>query len=201
MSQPTVLVPAGPYTSDTVPNQKDWSPKSTANGIQDEVIRQVLQSMADLRRYILVEKPAAEVAQRIKDEKDRLQEKWKMDNMWRKKSDRELEPIHISAHAQTFTAAALAQHLQAHEKRGLAKMIVKDEVSFLFGKIKAANDERRQQVLECFDALGHTAEQKPRPDTSRVACFQKAFEDAWLYGAIDREVTAAIGLVWTSSSI
>lgn len=127
---------------------------------------------------ILVERPAEGVVAIVEEENARIKEEWEMRNMGLKKSEREPLPIAAAVHADTFTAASLMQQLEAHEERGLAKMILKDEVSSLFGRLRAANDERRHQILEFFDGKGARAQRANGPDRHFKSCHFS------IYGAV-----------------
>jgi hypothetical protein len=131
---------------------------------------------------LLVRRPAHELKREMAAANTRAMEAWREQCRGCKtKDDRPPMPVAIYLQIQDYTGEAFVQQLQELDKRGLSVLVLRDELSGLFGSMNAYRSGRgsdEQQLLELFDGQAYTSLRVSAGDRSYDRC------QVSIYGAI-----------------
>lgn len=131
---------------------------------------------------LLVRRPAQELKREMAAANTRAMEAWREQCKGCKtKDERPPKPVAIYLQVQDYTGEAFVQQLQALDKRGLSVLVLRDELSGLFGAMNAYRSGRgsdEQQLLELFDGQAYTSLRVSAGDRSYDRC------QVSIYGAI-----------------
>jgi hypothetical protein len=131
---------------------------------------------------LLVRRPAHELKQEMAAANTRAMEAWREQCKGCKtKDERPPKPVAIYLQIQDYTGEAFVQQLQELDKRGLSVLVLRDELSGLFGAMNAYRSGRgsdEQQLLELFDGQAYTSLRVSAGDRSYDRC------QVSIYGAI-----------------
>ena len=130
----------------------------------------------------LVKKPAEEICTREAETYKAAKDAWSRQN----DEDRGSEPVRLFSQLENYTAPALDLQLEKHEaaKRGI--LLIRDELSGLFGQIandkKSGSGNAESQLLELWDGTGSS--------TIRIGSDARSFQrcKVSLIGGIQPEV-------------
>lgn len=138
----------------------------------------------------LLDDPAAIIRRDQAKAHERAMATWREENKGKSKDDKTAAPTPLFPHVTDYTPAALYNQLHAHEQRGLGMLIIRDELSALFGRVTAdtknGSGDGEGQLLELFDGDGYTG--------LRVQSGARHFERCHvsLYGNIQPDVLKEI---------
>jgi hypothetical protein len=138
---------------------------------------------------ITIENPTKQIRLDLAKANSRAYEQWREQCQGMKKDERPPQPTPLYLHVQDYTGEALADQLQALDARGQSIMVLRDELSGLFGSLNAYRSGRgadEQQLLELFDGLPYTALRVASGDRSFSRCHVS------IYGGIQPEVLKAL---------
>jgi hypothetical protein len=131
---------------------------------------------------LLVRRPAQELEREMAAANTRALEAWREQCKGCKtKDERPPKPVAIYLQPQEYTGEAFVQQLQELDKRGLSVLVLRDELSGLFGAMNAYRSGRgsdEQQLLELFDGQAYTSLRVTAGDRSYDRC------QVSIYGAI-----------------
>lgn len=131
---------------------------------------------------LLVRRPAQELKREMAAANTRAMEGWREQCKGCKtKDERPPKPVAIYLQIQDYTGEAFVQQLQELDKRGLSVLVLRDELSGLFGAMNAYRSGRgsdEQQLLELFDGQAYTSLRVSAGDRSYDRC------QVSIYGAI-----------------
>jgi hypothetical protein len=131
---------------------------------------------------LLVRRPAHELKREMAAANTRAMEAWREQCRGCKtKDERPPKPVAIYLQIQDYTGEAFVQQLQELDKRGLSVLVLRDELSGLFGSMNAYRSGRgsdEQQLLELFDGQAYTSLRVSAGDRSYDRC------QVSIYGAI-----------------
>ena len=131
---------------------------------------------------LLVRRPAQELKREMAAANTRAMEAWREQCKGCKtKDERPPKPVAIYLQIQDYTGEAFVQQLQELDKRGLSMLVLRDELSGLFGAMNAYRSGRgsdEQQLLELFDGQAYTSLRVSAGDRSYDRC------QVSIYGAI-----------------
>ncbi len=131
---------------------------------------------------LLVRRPAQELKREMAAVNTRAMETWREQCKGCKtKDERPPKPVAIYLQVQDYTGEAFVQQLQELDKRGLSVLVLRDELSGLFGAMNAYRSGRgsdEQQLLELFDGQAYTSLRVSAGDRSYDRC------QVSIYGAI-----------------
>jgi len=131
---------------------------------------------------LLVRRPAQELKREMAAANTRAMEAWREQCKGCKtKDERPPKPVAIYLQVQDYTGEAFVQQLQELDKRGLSVLVLRDELSGLFGAMNAYRSGRgsdEQQLLELFDGQAYTSLRVSAGDRSYDRC------QVSIYGAI-----------------
>jgi len=131
---------------------------------------------------LLVRRPARELLRQMVDENTRVMEHWREQcKESKRKDERPPKPIPIHIQIQDYTGEALVALLHELDKRGLSVLVLRDELSGLFGAMNAYRSGKgadEQQLLELFDGHAFTSLRVTAGDRSYERC------QVSIYGAI-----------------
>ncbi|EAQ70017.1 hypothetical protein SynRS9909_00315 [Synechococcus sp. RS9909] len=131
---------------------------------------------------LLVRRPAQELKQEMAAANTRAMESWREQcKSCKNKDERPPKPVAIYLQIQDYTGEAFVQQLQELDKRGLSVLVLRDELSGLFGAMNAYRSGRgsdEQQLLELFDGQAYTSLRVSAGDRSYERC------QVSIYGAI-----------------
>jgi hypothetical protein len=131
---------------------------------------------------LLVRRPAQELKREMAAANTRAMEGWREQcNGCKTKDERPPKPVAIYLQVQDYTGEAFVQQLQELDKRGLSVLVLRDELSGLFGAMNAYRSGRgsdEQQLLELFDGQAYTSLRVSAGDRSYDRC------QVSIYGAI-----------------
>ncbi|QNG26439.1 DUF3987 domain-containing protein [Synechococcus sp. HK01-R] len=130
---------------------------------------------------LLVRRPAQELKREIDVANTRALKAWRDQCKGCKKDERPPKPVAIYLQIQDYTGEAFVQQLQELDKRGLSVLVLRDELSGLFGAMNAYRSGRgsdEQQLLELFDGQAYTSLRVSAGDRSYERC------QVSIYGAI-----------------
>ncbi|MFM9088793.1 MAG: DUF3987 domain-containing protein [Cyanobium sp.] len=131
---------------------------------------------------LLVRHPAKELKREMAAANTRAREAWREQCRGvKRKDERPPEPVAIYLQVQDYTGEAFVQQLQELDKRGLSVLVLRDELSGLFGAMNAYRSGRgsdEQQLLELFDGQAYTSLRVSAGDRSYDRC------QVSIYGAI-----------------
>ncbi len=131
---------------------------------------------------LLVRRPAQELKREMAAANTRAMEAWREQCKGCKtKDERPPKPVAIYLQIQDYTGEAFVQQLQELDKRGLSVLVLRDELSGLFGAMNAYRSGRgsdEQQLLELFDGQAYTSLRVSAGDRSYDRC------QVSIYGAI-----------------
>lgn len=108
----------------------------------------------------LVNEPTEVIRQELTKDFARAMADWKEGCKGVKKDDRPLPPQPAHAVVNDYTGERLAVLLQEHDRRGLAVLVLRDELSGLFGSLNQYRGGRgadEQLLLELFDGGAYTS--------------------------------------------
>ena len=105
----------------------------------------------------LIDAPAKDIRKEMAKEHRRQMQEWEQLD----KKDRPAAPTPTFVHLSDYTPAALSKQLQLNEERGLGQLIIRDELSGLFGALtsdtRSGTGTADAQILEAFDGDGYSA--------------------------------------------
>jgi hypothetical protein len=131
---------------------------------------------------LLVRRPAREVIREMAVENTRAMESWREQCKGCKRKDAQPpRPVPVYLQIQDYTGEALVALLQELDKRGLSVLVLRDELSGLFGAMNAYRSGKgadEQQLLELFDGHAFTSLRVSAGDRSYDRC------QVSIYGAI-----------------
>ncbi len=131
---------------------------------------------------LLVRRPAQELKREMAAANSRAMESWREQcKDCKNKDERPPKPVAIYLQVQDYTGEAFVQQLQELDKRGLSVLVLRDELSGLFGAMNAYRSGRgsdEQQLLELFDGQAYTSLRVSAGDRSYDRC------QVSIYGAI-----------------
>lgn len=131
---------------------------------------------------LLVRNPTQELRREMAVANSRAKEHWREQCRGvKRKDERPPEPVAIYLQVQEYTGEAFVQQLQELDKRGLSVLVLRDELSGLFGSMNAYRSGRgsdEQQLLELFDGQAFTSLRVSAGDRSYDRC------QVSIYGAI-----------------
>lgn len=131
---------------------------------------------------LLVRRPVHELKREMAAANTRAMESWREQCKGCKtKDERPPKPVAIYLQIQDYTGEAFVQQLQELDKRGLSVLVLRDELSGLFGSMNAYRSGRgsdEQQLLELFDGQAYTSLRVSAGDRSYDRC------QVSIYGAI-----------------
>lgn len=131
---------------------------------------------------LLVRHPTQELRREMAAANSRAKERWlEQCRGVKRKDERPPEPVAIHLHVNDYTGESFVQQLQELDKRGLSVLVVRDELSGLFGSMNAYRSGRgsdEQQLLELFDGQAYTSLRVSAGDRSYDRC------QVSIYGAI-----------------
>jgi hypothetical protein len=108
----------------------------------------------------LLDDPAADIRKGQAKAHERAMTEWREQNKGKPKDEKTASPAPLFPHVTDYTPAALYNQLHAHEQRGLGVLILRDELSGLFGRVTAdtnnGSGDGEAQLLELFDGDGYT---------------------------------------------
>lgn len=135
---------------------------------------------------LLIRNPTRKVNLAIREENERMLEEWKRQcKECRRKAEWPPRPVEVCIHIQDYTGEALVSQLHVLDKRGLSMLVLRDELSGLFGMMnqyRSGKGSDEQQLLELFDGSPFSA--------LRVAAINRSYErcQVSVYGAIQPSV-------------
>ena len=131
---------------------------------------------------LLVRRPARELIREMAAENSRVMEHWREQcKESKRKDERPPKPVPIHIQIQDYTGEALVALLHELDKRGLSVLVLRDELSGLFGAMNAYRSGKgadEQQLLELFDGHAFTSLRVTAGDRSYERC------QVSIYGAI-----------------
>jgi len=131
---------------------------------------------------LLVRRPARELIREMGSENTRVMENWREHcREAKRKDERPPKPVPIHIQIQDYTGEALVALLHELDKRGLSVLVLRDELSGLFGAMNAYRSGKgadEQQLLELFDGHAFTSLRITAGDRSYERC------QVSIYGAI-----------------
>ena len=131
---------------------------------------------------LLVRRPARELIREMAAENSRVMENWREQcKASKRKDERPPKPVPIHIQIQDYTGEALVALLHELDKRGLSVLVLRDELSGLFGAMNAYRSGKgadEQQLLELFDGHAFTSLRVTAGDRSYERC------QVSIYGAI-----------------
>jgi hypothetical protein len=131
---------------------------------------------------LLVRRPARELMREMAAENSRVMENWREQcKGCKRKDDQPPRPVPLYLQIQDYTGEALVAQLQELDKRGLSVLVLRDELSGLFGAMNAYRSGKgadEQQLLELFDGHAFTSLRVSVGDRSYDRC------QVSIYGAI-----------------
>jgi hypothetical protein len=123
---------------------------------------------------LLVRRPAYALKREMADANSRAMEHWREQcNGCKTKNERPPKPAPIYLQVQDYTGEAFVQQLQELDKQGLSVLVLRDELSGLFGSMNAYRSGRgsdEQQLLELFDGQAFTSLRVSAGDRSYDRC-------------------------------
>ena len=137
----------------------------------------------------LVDAPAKDIRLELAREHSRAMENWKEQIKGTKSDERPPAPKPVFVHITDYTPAALYKQLQLNDERRMGQLILRDELSGLFGQLaadaKSGTGTADAQLLELFDGDGYTG--------LRVTEGARSFESCHvsLYGNVQPDVLKA----------
>jgi len=105
----------------------------------------------------MVSEPLEQIRLELAKEHTRATAQWHQDSQGAKPADRPDPPKPAYTMVHDYTGEALATLLQEHDRRGLAVLVLRDELAGLFGSLDAYRGGRggdEQMLLELFDGGG-----------------------------------------------
>ena len=131
---------------------------------------------------LLVRRPARELIREMAAENTRVMEHWREQcKECKRKDERPPRPVPLYLQIQDYTGEALVALLHELDKRGLSVLVLRDELSGLFGAMNAYRSGKgadEQQLLELFDGHAFTSLRVTAGDRSYDRC------QVSIYGAI-----------------
>lgn len=131
---------------------------------------------------LLVRRPPRELIREMAAENSRVMEHWREQcKQAKRKDERPPRPVPLYLQIQDYTGEALVALLQELDKRGLSVLVLRDELSGLFGAMNAYRSGKgadEQQLLELFDGHAFTSLRVSAGDRSYERC------QVSIYGAI-----------------
>ena len=106
----------------------------------------------------MVSEPLEQIRQELQQQHNRAMEAWQESSQSVKPAERPDPPKQSYAMVQEYTGEGLASLLQEHDRRGLALLVVRDELAGLFGMLNAYRGGRggdEQMLLELYDGAGY----------------------------------------------
>ena len=131
---------------------------------------------------LLIRKPAEELIREMAAENLRLMNNWRDQcKSCKRKDEKPQRPTPLHLQIQDYTGEALVALLHELDKRGLSVLVVRDELSGLFGAMNAYRSGKgadEQQLLELFDGHAFTS--------LRVSSGERSYDrcQVSIYGAI-----------------
>jgi hypothetical protein len=108
----------------------------------------------------MVMEPTEQIRLELAQQHTRALRQWEEDTRGGKKEDRPERPRAAYALVNDYTGEAFASLLQEHDRRGLAVLVMRDELAGLFGSLDAYRGGRgadEQMLLELFDGGAYTS--------------------------------------------
>jgi hypothetical protein len=134
---------------------------------------------------LAIDNPTREIRRGLAQDNTRSQQNWREQCQGMKKDERPPQPVPLYLHIQDYTGEALVAQLQALEARGQGVLVLRDELSGLFGAMNQYRSGRgsdEQQLLELFDGSPHASLRVASGDRSYGRCHVS------IYGGIQPEV-------------
>lgn len=107
----------------------------------------------------MIREPLEQIRLELAQAHTRAMAQWREECRGQKKDERPPEPRPAHAVVNNYTGEALAGLLQEHDSRGLAVLVLRDELSGLFGSLnayRAGRGDDEQMLLELFDGGSYT---------------------------------------------
>jgi hypothetical protein len=134
---------------------------------------------------LTIDNPTVEIRRDLARQNTRAMESWREQCQGMKRDERPPQPTPIYLQIQDYTGEALAAQLQALEAKSHSILVLRDELSGLFGSLNQYRGGRgadEQQLLELFDGSPYTSLRISSADRSFSQCHVS------IYGGIQPEL-------------